>query len=237
MAESQPLLQLSDVTKRYPAPDGRESASILDGIHMTIAAGESVSVVGPSGSGKSTLLNIIGGLDSPTSGTVTLNGRDISHLDQNQLANIRNQEIGFVFQQHHLLPQLSVLENVMVPCLMVQNTQARQKSEERARQLLERVGLKERIDYWPGQISGGERQRVAVVRALINEPNLLLADEPTGSLDRAASDGITKLLIELNEQEGIALVVVTHAMDLARQMKTQYEIRDARLSTLDENHE
>jgi ABC-type lipoprotein export system ATPase subunit len=233
MTNSHPLLHLENVTKCYQAPDGRDVAPVLNDITLTIHAGESIAITGPSGSGKSTLLNVIGCLDSPSSGTITLAGRDVSNLSQDQLAQVRNQEVGFVFQQHHLLPQLTVLENVMAPCLMKQSNSERQASEIRACHLLDRVGLKDRITYWPGQLSGGERQRVAVVRAMINQPKLLLADEPTGSLDRTSSEDMARFLIELNQQEGITLLVVTHSMDIAKRMNKIFDLRDANLVALD----
>jgi len=215
----EPLLQLADVTKRYDAPDGTAAISVLNGVTFDVARGESLAIVGPSGSGKSTLLHIIGTLDRPTSGQVTLTGQDLSQLDDVQLAAVRNRQIGFVFQSHYLLPQCSVWENVLVPTL------ARSKSEmvaecasARAERLLKRVGLGERMGHRPGQLSGGERQRVAVVRALINNPQLLLADEPTGSLDHASATALGQLLVELNREEGVTLIVVTHALELARRM-------------------
>jgi len=163
---------------------------------------------------------------------VVFGGRDLATLDDDALAAIRNREIGFVFQLHHLLPQCTVLENVLVPTLAGGTLASRQEAEERARRLLGRVGLGERLDYRPGQLSGGERQRTAVVRALINQPKLLLADEPTGSLDRASSDTLADLLVELNGEEGVALIVVTHSLELARRMSRVLELRDGALVPL-----
>jgi len=223
------LLELIDVTKRYASPAGLEEAPVLKDVNLRIAAGESVAVIGPSGSGKSTLLNIIGTLDRPTHGRVLMDGRDFSQLDDNELAAIRSREIGFVFQLHHLLPQCTVLENVLVPTLVTSGRGGPDEAEKRARRLLERVGLTERVSYRPGLLSGGEQQRVAVVRALINNPKLLLADEPTGSLDRAASDALGELLVELNREEGVTLVVVTHAASLAERMGRLLELRDGAL--------
>src|SRR5204862_1202496 len=164
---------------------------------------------------KSTLLNIIGTLDRPSGGKVSLTGLDVTALSETGLAEVRSRVVGFVFQLHHLLPQCSILENVLVPTLTGRGPDG---VEDRARKLLDRVGLGGRLTHRPGQLSGGERQRAAVVRALINEPKLLLADEPTGALDRAAADTLTELLIELNREEGVALVVITHAMSLAERM-------------------
>ena len=223
------LLELASVTKRFDA----ESPLILNGVSLTIAAGESVAIVGPSGSGKSTLLNIIGGLDRPTEGRVVFDGRPMSELSDDELAAVRNQQIGFVFQLHHLLPQCTVLENVLVPTLVAGDAASRQDAERRARRLLERVGLMERIDARPGQLSGGERQRTAVVRALINEPKLLLADEPTGSLDRASADTLADLLVELNREEAVALIAVTHSLGLARRMARTLALRDGALEPFD----
>ena len=226
------LLELTDVTKRFDAPGDDEAPLVLRSVSLEVAAGESVAVVGPSGSGKSTLLNLIGALDRPTSGRVALEGRDLSTLDDNALAAIRNREIGFVFQLHHLLPQCTVLENVLVPTLVTGDAASRAEAEDTARRLLDRVGLADRLDYRPGQLSGGERQRTAVVRALINQPKLLLADEPTGSLDRASSHTLADLLVELNREEAVALIVVTHSLELARRMSRVLELRDGTLVPL-----
>jgi lipoprotein-releasing system ATP-binding protein len=186
-----------------------------------------MAVVGPSGSGKSTLLNIMGTLDRPSAGRVLLEGRDLAGLPEQDLSAVRNRSIGFVFQDHHLLPQCTVLENVLIPVL-AQRARAGDAAE-RACSLLDRVGLGGRLDHRPGQLSGGECQRVAVVRALINQPRLLLADEPTGSLDGANAEAMTDLLAELNEEEGIALVVVTHAERLAERMRPVYRLCDGQL--------
>lgn len=223
------ILEFINVAKCYGIPDEVDSDYVLKDVTLRVAAGESVAIVGPSGSGKSTLLNIIGTLDGPTAGSVLLEGRDLSKFNGKELATIRNREIGFVFQLHHLLPQCTVLENVLVPTLVNGNRSSRENSETRARQLLERVGLDSRLSHRPGQLSGGERQRVAVVRALINNPKLLLADEPTGSLDRAAADNLSQLLIELNREEGVTLIVVTHSLDLAARLGRVLELRDGLL--------
>ena len=222
------ILELQDVSKRYESQGAVEGPLVLSGVDLTVATGQSLAIVGPSGSGKSTLLNLAGTLDRPTSGTVLLGGQDLSALGDRELAALRNQRIGFIFQLHHLLPQCTIWENVLVPTLAGHGGGARE-AEDRARRLLERVGLGERLGHRPGQLSGGERQRVAVVRALINQPDLLLADEPTGSLDRAAAETLVRLLVELNREERVTLIVVTHAMDLARQMDRVLELRDAAL--------
>lgn len=224
------MLELVEVSKSYPGYDGAPATEVLRGVGLSVAAGESLAIVGASGCGKSTLLNIIGTLDRATSGQVLLRGRDLGTLDEAALAALRNRQLGFVFQLHHLLPQCSVLENVLVPTLVRSGGDRREAPEERARRLLERVGLGKRLGHRPGQLSGGERQRAAVVRALINEPELLLADEPTGSLDFASSENLARLLVELNREEGVALIVVTHAADLAARMGRVMELRDGRLA-------
>jgi lipoprotein-releasing system ATP-binding protein len=254
-----PLLALIDVAKSYAALDAVEATPVLRDVNLQLAAGEAIAIVGPSGSGKSTLLNIIGTLDRPDRGSVLLDGRELTTLTDTELAAVRSRAVGFVFQAHHLLPQCTVLENVLVPTLALPDgargrggERAREGaapsghpvasspprpvaegSEERARRLLERVGLSERLSHRPGQLSGGERQRVAVVRALINKPKLLLADEPTGSLDRAAADNLAQLLVELNREEGVSLIVVTHALSLAAQMSRVLVLRDGTLEIVD----
>ena len=226
---SSPLLKLADVYKRYESPTGAEAVPVLRDVTLEIRRGESVAVVGPSGSGKSTLLNIIGTLDRPTSGQVLLDGQDLSRIDDIQIAAVRNRQIGFVFQAHHLLPQCTVLENVLVPTLANKDAALRNGSVERAKGLLEKVGLGARLTHRPGQLSGGERQRVAVVRALINQPKLLLADEPTGALDRASAQNLADLLVQVNREEGVTLIVVTHALDLAKRMGKALELQDGQL--------
>jgi lipoprotein-releasing system ATP-binding protein len=227
--EAGSLLQLRDVSKRFDSPESGEHLDVLRNVTLEVGSGSSVAIVGPSGSGKSTLLNIIGTLERPTSGGVTLSGRDLGGLDDKELAAVRNQKIGFVFQSHYLLPQCSVLENVLVPTIPDKTRRKKVNVVERGRSLLQRVGLGERMNHRPGQLSGGERQRVAVVRALINEPELLLADEPTGALDAAAAAELSRLLLELNRAEGVTLIVVTHALDLARKMSRVYELRSGEL--------
>lgn len=216
------LLQLSEVTKTFPGADGGETR-VLDGIDLEADAGESIAIVGPSGSGKSTLLNVLGTLDLPTSGTYVLDGTDVSTLDERRLAAVRSGTIGFVFQMHHLLPQCNILENVLVPTLVRDGDKT---AEARARDLLDRVGLSHRLTHRPGQLSGGECQRAAVVRALINQPKLLLADEPTGSLDRSNAGALANLLLDLNREEGVALVLVTHAVELAERAARTLELQD-----------
>ena len=224
MTATETLLKLSDVTLRYES-NGAVPVGVLKGVSLDVVRGESLAIMGPSGSGKSTLLNIIGTLDRATSGEVVLAGQDLSKLDEARLAAVRNRQIGFIFQAHHLLPQCSVMENVLVPTLANKESDSK-SAPERAERLLKRVGLGERLTHRPGQLSGGERQRVAVVRALINQPQLLLADEPTGALDRVAAEQLAQLLLELNREEGVTLIVVTHAPDLARKMGRVLELKD-----------
>ena len=195
------LLQLTNIVKKYDTPSGKAPVTILNNISLQVAQGEAIAVVGPSGSGKSTLLNIIGTLDKPTSGAVNFNGKDLSLLNENELADVRNKEIGFIFQLHHLLPQCTALENVLIPAI----PQIKEKNNEefitRAKNLLKKVGLENHMDYFPARLSGGEQQRVAVIRALINQPKLILADEPTGSLDQISAENLGQLLIDLNRSE------------------------------------
>lgn len=213
------LLRLENVSKRYASGATTEGVPVLAGVCLDVARGESLAIVGPSGSGKSTLLQIIGTLDHATSGDVLLDGKNLATLDDLQLAEVRNRQIGFVFQAHFLLPQCTVLENVLVPTLASQKSEKDgETSAARAERFLKRVGLGERLHHRPGQLSGGERQRAAVVRALINRPQLLLADEPTGALDQTSATALGQLLVELNREEGVTLIVVTHAMELAKRM-------------------
>jgi lipoprotein-releasing system ATP-binding protein len=230
MSAPEPILKLVNVSQHYAPAAGGEPLHVLKGVSLEVRGGESLAIIGPSGSGKSTLLNVIGTLDRPNSGEVSLAGQDLNRLDEKQLAVVRNRQIGFVFQSHFLLPQCTVLENVLVPTLASSDAAARAAAPARAHRLLKRVGLEERASHRPGQLSGGERQRVAVVRALINQPRLLLADEPTGALDRAAAGQLAQLLLELNREEGVTLIIVTHALDLAHKMGRVMELKDGKLT-------
>jgi ABC-type lipoprotein export system ATPase subunit len=226
------FLSLEHIQKNYGQDAGQ--TRVLWGIDLMVSQGQTIAITGPSGCGKSTLLNIIGLLDKPTGGKVMLEGRDLTALGDTEAAAVRNQKIGFVFQLHHLLPQCSVLENVMLPTLAVRRSSLqaakdktiRDASRQRAETLLERVGLKDRMDYRPGQLSAGQRQRAAIVRAMICRPILLLADEPTGALDRDNAGQIAELMLELNRQEKITLIVVTHSAELAGRMDEQYELKE-----------
>ncbi len=225
MNESAALLKVERLSKRYDPVDG-VPIEVLREVSFTLDAGASLAVVGPSGSGKSTLLNMIGTLDQPTGGRVLLGGEDVSRLDESAQAELRRDRIGFVFQAHHLLAQCTVLENVLVPTLARRDRRSSDETIGRARRLLDRVGLGERLSHRPGELSGGECQRVAVARALVNEPALLLADEPTGSLDRAAADALSELLMELNMESHLAMIVVTHTRRLADRMRQALSLRD-----------
>jgi lipoprotein-releasing system ATP-binding protein len=215
-------LLVDHIRKEFPTRG--EPLVVLRDASLKLSAGENVAILGPSGSGKSTLLHIIGTLDWPTEGRVQLDGQTPFALDEAALADFRNQKIGFIFQDHHLLPQLSVLENVLLPTIA--RGAASQDAIERARELIERVGLNERIEHRPAELSGGERQRVAVARALVNRPVLLLADEPTGNLDRTNALGIGKLLLDLSAREKTMLVVVTHSLELAELFDARRHLED-----------
>ena len=219
-------LTVQNLAKEYPTRSG--PLAILRGINLALNRGDSLAVTGPSGSGKSTLLHILGTLDNPTSGTVSLEGTDPFALPEAELAAFRNRRIGFVFQDHHLLPQCSVLENVLIPTLVNRETKPAD-TEAYARVLLDRVGLGSRLQHRPAELSGGERQRVAVARSLVLKPTLLLADEPTGNLDRINAQAVGELLLELHRQENTILVVVTHSADLAKLFAARMEMNDGTL--------
>ena len=223
------MLDVFQIAKTYPVPRG--PLTILSGVSFTLHLGDAAAIMGPSGAGKSTLLYILGGLEQPTSGTVALDGRNPYALSEKELAAFRNQAIGFIFQDHCLLPQCSVLENVLVPTL-VSTTEPRASASgyiARARDLLAQVGLSDRLDHRPAELSGGEKQRVALARALIRKPLLLLCDEPTGNLDQASADVVASLLLELHRQQETILIVVTHSAELAARFPLRYELRDANL--------
>ena len=212
---SMALVEVRGVSKSFRTGDHK--VRVLDEVHLSVAAQESVAIVGPSGSGKSTLLNLLGTLDQPDQGTIVIDGKNLAMMAGDELAKFRNLNIGFVFQSHHLLPHLTVLENVLVPVL-AQESKVSEEVLLRATELLQRVGLEDREKHLPGRLSGGERQRVAVVRALINQPRLILADEPTGALDRVSAAEVGRLLLELNREHGITLIVATHSEELASRL-------------------
>jgi lipoprotein-releasing system ATP-binding protein len=222
------MLIAKDITKSYPTPRG--ALAILSGISLTLTRGEAVAITGPSGSGKSTLLYILGALEPPTSGTVTLDGQNPFDLGERAQAAFRNTHIGFVFQDHSLLPQCSVLENVLTPTLAAPAGQGSAADDERrAREILNQVGLADRLEHRPGELSGGEKQRAAVARALIRSPSVLLCDEPTGNLDRTSAGAVAQLLLDLHAHHQTILVVVTHSAALAERFPVRYEMDGGRL--------
>lgn len=222
------MLELKNISKTYPNSDRK----ILDKLTFEVPEGDSIAIVGPSGVGKSTLLNIMSTLDNASDGSVLFNSTDLSKLNNNEQADFRNQKMGFVFQQHHLLPQLSLLENVLVPTLPEKNKQKQQEAKERALQLIEYVGLSALLNQKPGQMSVGECQRTAVVRALINQPQILFADEPTGSLDINSSNQLVDLLVDLNKKENLSLVMVTHSMEMAKKLDKAFKLEHGILISL-----
>jgi lipoprotein-releasing system ATP-binding protein len=222
------MLQVANLSKDYPTPRG--ALAVLSDVSFSLAPGDAAAIMGPSGSGKSSLLYVIGTLEPPTSGTVTLEGQDPFQLPAAALAAFRNRSIGFVFQDHCLLPQCTVLENVLIPTLVAPAPAGGDgAATARARTLIEQVGLSTRIDHRPGELSGGERQRVAIARALVREPRLLLCDEPTGNLDRASAANVASLLMDLHRQQQTILIVVTHSAELASNLPIRFELADGRL--------
>jgi lipoprotein-releasing system ATP-binding protein len=220
------MLSVTDLAKEYPTARG--PLRVLSDVTFSVAPGEAAAVMGPSGSGKSSLLYALGALEAPSAGSVTLDGRDPYVLTPGALAEFRNRAIGFVFQDHCLLPQCSVLENVLIPTLIATDETAGEM-EQRARRLIGQVGLTDRIDHRPGQLSGGERQRVAVARALIRNPRLVLCDEPTGNLDAAAASVVTAMLLDLHREQQNILIVVTHSSAVAAQFPARYTLAAGKL--------
>ena len=223
---SNTILACEAVCKNYY--DGQLNVQVLDNLTLQVEKGRSIGIVGASGSGKSTLLHILGGLDKPTSGRVSLMGQDLSELSQKQLSRLRNRHLGFVYQFHHLLPEFSALENVMMPLLI--GKRPKEQARERALLMLEKVGLKNRVQHRPGELSGGERQRAAIARALVTDPACLLADEPTGNLDRKNALNILDMMMELKQELGTALVVVTHDDEMAARFDRVLNMTDGALS-------
>jgi len=221
------VLSIENVSKEYPTPRG--PLRVLTDVSLSLNKGDAISIMGPSGSGKSTLLYLVGALEPPTSGTITFDGQDPFKLNEKQLAAFRNRRIGFVFQDHCLLPQCSVLENVLTPTLVSTNGE---DATDRARTLLEQVGLKDRLDHRPAALSGGERQRVSLARALITRPQLLLCDEPTGNLDHQSAEVVASLLLDLHKQQQTILIVVTHSAELAGRVPIRYHLVDQRLQLI-----
>lgn len=218
------MLEVQNLSKEYPSPGGQ--LPVLSGISLSLSAGDTVSIIGPSGSGKSTFLYILGAMESPTSGTVRLEALNPHALNGKELAAFRNEKIGFVFQDHHLLPQCTVLENVLVPTLVSKSGNSVQHA---ALELLERVGLSSRLHHRPHELSGGEKQRVALARALIMKPRLILCDEPTGNLDHDSANTVMSLLFDLHKMQQGILIVVTHNMDIAQNFSLKYKLSNTRL--------
>jgi lipoprotein-releasing system ATP-binding protein len=218
------VLEVAQIVKQYSTPRG--PLTVLSDVSLSLAPGEAAAIMGPSGSGKSTLLYILGALEPPTSGQVSLDGKNPFELDPRALATFRNEQIGFVFQDHCLLPQCSVLENVLIPTLVARGAA---DDTQRARELIQQVGLGDRADHRPAALSGGERQRAAIARALIRAPRLLLCDEPTGNLDRAAADNVASVLLDLHRREQTMLVIVTHSAQLAARCPIRFELTDKNL--------
>lgn len=225
------ILKLEKISKTYFNESGNRQRIILDHLDLQVNSGEKIAIVGPSGSGKTTLLNLIGTLDKADDGKIFVEGTDIAGLNDKKLAEFRNKKIGFVFQLHHLLPQLTLTENILLPTLADKNLNAKEVNA-RAQRLINRLGLSAVAHQRPAELSGGECQRTAVARALINQPRLLLADEPTGALDHQSAFNLVDLLVEMNREEGVALIVVTHSMEVARKMDTIYSLEDGKLLTM-----
>lgn len=224
------FVELQDVSKSYDSPSAEESLEVFSGVNLELGEGQSAAIVGPSGSGKSTLLNVIGALDKPSGGEVLVDGKEVVGLLPEEASAFRNRTIGFVFQSHHLLPQCTVIENVMVPALAGHGGLSGDALRKRAEELLEEVDLSHRLHHRPAEISGGEKQRVSVARALINQPGLLLADEPTGALDKVNSDKLVDLLVTLNQNRGLTLLAVTHSKEVAARMDFVYLLDDGKLT-------
>jgi lipoprotein-releasing system ATP-binding protein len=218
------MLRIENIYKDFK--NNSQIIQVLKGIDLQVLPGDALAIIGPSGAGKSTLLNIMGTLEPPSQGKVFFNDCNVYQMDEMELNKIRNRKIGFIFQLHHLLPEFNAEENTMIPALI--SGYSKRESAEMASAILSQMGLKDRLNHRVGELSGGEQQRVAIARALIMEPQLLLADEPTGNLDKVTGDGIAKLLLSLNKNRGLALVITTHNLELARQMSKQLQLTDGR---------
>lgn len=222
------LLQLQNITKGYGEPGIHSYRPVLKELDLEVGKGEKIAIVGPSGSGKTTLLNLVGALDQPEKGKILFDGKDITGYSKSEMATFRNKHLGFIFQLHHLMPQLTLMENVLLP-LLPQGKNISKEHKEWAEYLIQKVGIWEQREQKPSQLSGGECQRTAVVRALINKPQLLLADEPTGALDEENANALTQLLVNLSEEEGVTLITVTHSASLADRMDKKYTLKNGKL--------
>ena len=222
------VIECKNISKQFA--DGELKTNVLSDVNLSVQKGDRIAIIGSSGSGKSTLLHLLGGLEKPTSGSIKVHGQDINRLSVKTLSQLRNQSLGFVYQFHHLLPEFSAIENVAIP-LIIGGTKPK-KAEQQAEDLLIKVGLSHRLVHKPSELSGGERQRAALARALITQPDCLLADEPTGNLDHRTAQGIFDLILELNESLGTALVIVTHDIELASKMGKMLTLKDGRLDSL-----
>jgi len=220
------IISCENLCKTYTGLD----VAVLNGIDLNINNGEQIAIVGVSGSGKSTLLHLLGGLDAPTIGTVELSGKNLSQLSESQKGQLRNQSLGFVYQFHHLLPEFTAIENVAMPLLI--RRMPREQALTQAVEMLKKVGMGHRLEHMPGELSGGERQRAALARALVTRPECILADEPTGNLDRVTANQVFDLLLEINKEQNTSLVVVTHDLGLAAKMQRQYRLEDGKLTSL-----
>ena len=226
------FIQIQNLTKEYSEGPDRNAVQVFSNLSLSIERGKSLAIVGPSGSGKSTLLNLIGAMDRPTRGDILIDGKKISTFTEEESARFRNLSIGYIFQAHHLLPALTAVQNIMIPALAGHSDLKNQDLEDRANDLLKKVGLSHRANHLPGELSGGERQRVAVARALINQPQILLADEPTGALDQQNANVLIDLLIQLNQDFVTTLLVVTHSLELAKKMDLVWALKDGKLEEM-----
>ena len=226
------FIQIQNLTKEYSEGHERNAVQVFSNLSLSVERGKSLAIVGPSGSGKSTLLNLIGGMDRPTHGDILIDGKKISSFTEEESARFRNLRIGYIFQSHHLLPALSAVQNIMIPALAGHSDTKNQNLQDEAHDLLKKVGLSDRANHLPGELSGGERQRVAVARALINQPQILLADEPTGALDQQNANVLIDLLLQLNQDFKTTLLVVTHSPDLAKKMDLVWALKEGKLEQM-----
>ena len=226
------FIQIQNMTKEYSEGLDRNSVQVFSHLSLSVERGKSLAIIGPSGSGKSTLLNLIGAMDRPTRGDILIDGKKISSFTEEESAKFRNLRIGYIFQSHHLLPALTAVQNIMIPALAGHSDIKNQELEDKANNLLEKVGLSHRANHLPGELSGGERQRIAVARALINQPQIILADEPTGALDQQNANVLIDLLLQLNQDFETTLLVVTHSLELAKKMDLVWALQDGKLEEM-----